>query len=561
MSEYLSIVINQKGNFLFCFLWILIGENIFVWRIEYGKFHKRFFEKLGNAFFFLLMLSFFITIFSFYFPKISYVILILLGVLSVTEMVFYCEYDSLFTNNTFLVLNETNLQESKEFLHDLFSWKLFRNLCVISFFLVLLPIFLSPIFVQLMDHRIGRYFLFFLLFLGGIDFLQAHRPKKIERYYMYVPFFRILREYYFFVEQRKANIESLKIQQQVEKELSKIDSKNENIDTLIFVIGESSSRNYLEIYNSYGGYLKNSPYMKARMEKGDLFVFDDVISSESLTALSIPKMMTLKNYEQEKAWYYYPSMISILKKAGYTTYWISNQMKHETVGKVFSSLSDYYFFSEDLDDKTPEKFDGVLLEEGLKILKEEKKKAIFFHLQGSHNTYSKKYPKEFDIDTVENITGGGISLKKKKYLAEYSNSLRYTDFILEKIFTTFSKEKSVCFYLSDHSEEFWENREFRGHSGDKGSRFMVEIPMFIFLSQSVREICPDIEEACKRSLHKPYMSDDIIHTVLGILGIKSSGYEKARDLLSTDFDIARKRMYQGKNYDEFWKLQKVTREV
>ena len=90
---------------------------------------------------------------------------------------------------------------------------------------------------------------------------------------------------------------------------------------------------------------------------------------------------------------------------------------------------------------------------------------------------------------------------------------------------------------------------------------MVEIPMFIFLSQSVREICPNIEEACKRSLHKPYMSDDIIHTVLGILGIKSSGYEKARDLLSTDFDIARKRMYQGKNYDEFWKLQKVTREV
>lgn len=557
--EYVSEVIKQGGKFLFCFLWILVGTNIFIWRVEYGKFHKRFFEKLGNAFFFLLTISFFSAVLAFHFQILYWILIGILGILCVVELVFYCEYASLFTSNTFLVIAETNVEESKEFLHDLLSWKLAKNLCIITFFILGCPLFLAPIFEVFARSQLGQYFLFFLLFVAMIDFLQAHRPKKIIRYYMYFPFFRLSREYYFFVKQRKENIEAFHMQKKIEENLANILTEKKEIDIIVFIIGESASRNYLEIYNSYGNYFNNSPYMKERLQHGELFVFDNVISSESLTALSIPKMMTFKNYENEKEWYCYPNMISILKKAGYTTYWISNQIKNETVGKVFSSLADHCFFSEDVKDK-PEKYDGILLEEGIQILRQEKKKAIFFHLQGSHNTYSKKYPQEFDIDKAEDIKEN-IAFKRKKYLAEYSNSLRYTDYILDSIFHFFSEEKTICFYMSDHAEEFWENREFRGHSGDSGSRFMIEIPMFIFISQRIRDLHPDIVEACMQSLHKPYMTDDIIHTVLGVLGVKAEGYEEKRNVLSQNFDSSRKRIYQGKDYDEFWKLQKISRGV
>lgn len=51
------------------------------------------------------------------------------------------------------------------------------------------------------------------------------------------------------------------------------------------------------------------------------------------------------------------------------------------------------------------------------------------------------------------------------------------------------------------------------------------------------------------------MTDDIIHTVLGILGIQTPDYEEERDFLSLKFNPNRKRMYQGKDYDSFWKIQ------
>lgn len=533
-----------------------MGANIFIWRIQYGRFHRRFFEKMGSAFFFLIASNLFFTIISYYIPWFGYFFAGLLSVICILEIAFYFEYQSLFTSNTFLVLAETNAEESKEFLHDLCSWRLFKNIFLTTMGFVVLPALLSPVFFMTWRTQIGKDSILFLMFASILNFLQAQRPKKRERYYIYFPLVRLWREYVAARKQMKENLQALGIQEKVEKGLPFFQLKRDVVDTLIFVIGESASRNYLEIYDSFASYLKNSPYMIERQRKGELFAFDNVISAESLTAFSIPKMMTFKNFEKEKEWYHYPSMISVLKKAGYRTYWISNQMKNETVGRVFSSLTDSSFFSEDLPKTNTgeEQYGEVLLTEGLKMIGKEAKKAIFFHIQGSHNTYSKRYPSEWNIDRIETILGNQ-SQKKKKYIAEYSNSLRYTDYILEKIFLIFSQEKTLLFYTSDHSEELWEERDFRGHTGEKGSRYMIEIPMFILLSKKLQESSPELVEACKKSIHKPYMTDDIIHTVLGTLDVQIEEYEEKRNILSENFDRSHKRLYQGEDYDIFWKHQ------
>ncbi|EGR54035.1 hypothetical protein FSEG_02122, partial [Fusobacterium necrophorum D12] len=95
----------------FFLLWLHMGINIFVWRIEHGKFEKRIFEKSVNSFFFL----FFVNAILLFFPYVSYVYATILTILCFSEALFYFEYRSLFTSNTFLVLQETNVQESKEF--------------------------------------------------------------------------------------------------------------------------------------------------------------------------------------------------------------------------------------------------------------------------------------------------------------------------------------------------------------------------------------------------------------------------------------------------------------
>lgn len=143
--------------------------------------------------------------------------------------------------------------------------------------------------------------------------------------------------------------------------------------------------------------------------------------------------------------------------------------------------------------------------------------------------------------------------KIKKYIAEYSNSLRYTDYVLNSIIQKFEKENMLCFYLSDHAEEMYESRNVRGHAGDGGSRYMVEIPMFLYLSPSFQKQKPELVNICEQRKKSSYMTDDIIHTVLGILGIQTPDYEEERDFLSLKFNSSRKRMYQGKDYDSFGK--------
>ncbi len=540
--ELLYEMLIQNGKILFFLLWLHMGINIFVWRIEHGKFEKRIFEKTMNSFFFL----FFVNAILLFFPYVAYIYATILIILCFSETLFYFEYQSLFTSNTFLVLQETNVQESKEFLKEILSFRFFRN-C----FLLFLLVFLVPYFLiwgmRAWNFDTFKYFLSVIFLFSGVVFLQAQLLKKRKRYYSYLPLLRILKSYLAAKQQRKENKLSLEEQQKIEILIEKAENK---ADTLIFVIGESASRNYLEIY---GSYLKNTPYMSKRKEERNLFIFEDVISSESLTAISIPNMLTFKNYEREEAWYQCPNLISILNEAGYETYWISNQSKNETVGRVFSSLSTSSFFVEDLKNNE-EGYDEILIEKGLEILKDSGKKAIFFHLSGSHNSYAKRYPKSWAIDTIESIHGQQKE-KIKKYIAEYSNSLRYTDYVLNAIIQKFEKENMLCFYLSDHAEEMYESRNVRGHAGDGGSRYMVEIPMFLYLSPSFQKQKPELVKICEQRETSPYMTDDMIHTVLGILGIQTPDYQEERDFLSVKFNPNRKRMYQGRDYDSFWKTQ------
>lgn len=540
--DFLTSILIQNGKVFYFLIWIHMVINIFVWRVEHGKFQKRILEKAINSFFFLFLVNMLLL----FFPYLSYLYAVLLVILCFSEILFYTEYQSLFTSNTFLVLQETNIQESKEFLKEFFSFQFFRN-----FFLLFIVVFVIPYFLLLgtkkLPFTILQYFLAFTFIVSFITFLQAQLPKKRKRYYSYLPLLRITKAYFDAKKQGRENELSLEEQKKIEILIEKAENK---MDTLIFVIGESASRNYMEIY---GSYLKNTPYMQKIKEEGNLFAFENVISSESLTAISIPNMLTFKNYEEKKPWYQCSNLISILKKAGYETYWLSNQSKNETVGRVFSSLAGSSFFAEDFT-KNQEIYDEILIQKGLEIVKDTKKKAIFFHLSGSHNSYVKRYPENWNIDTIETIRGNQKE-KIKKYIAEYSNSLRYTDYILNLIIEKFKQENMVCFYLSDHAEEMYESRNVRGHAGDGGSRYMVEIPMFLYLSSFFQEQNPQLVKICEQRKSSPYMTDDIIHTILGIMGIKTSDYEENRDFLSMEFNPSRKRIYQGKDYDGFWKKQ------
>ncbi|BEG57860.1 hypothetical protein NHP21005_15480 [Helicobacter sp. NHP21005] len=57
-----------------------------------------------------------------------------------------------------------------------------------------------------------------------------------------------------------------------------------------------------------------------------------------------------------------------------------------------------------------------------------------------------------------------------------------------------------------------------------------------------------IEQKVKRieqAVHQPFMSDDLIHTLLPIVGIHTKDNLESKDLFSPKFDTHRKRVYCG----------------
>ena len=191
---------------------------------------------------------------------------------------------------------------------------------------------------------------------------------------------------------------------------SKINAINdeEKIKNIVLVIGESAQRNYMQIY----GYdLNSTPKLSQRLSKEpeNTFVFKDVISSYVTTHKSLSQVLTFANQDNKQEWHKSFNVMDFFNIISYDTYVLSNQ---ESYG--FFSVSITSILSRALNpiflNKT-DKFDNVSLDEvilkNLTKLKKDKASFYAFHLLGSHATYYKRYPKEFDVFSANSINGGG----------------------------------------------------------------------------------------------------------------------------------------------------------
>ena len=108
----------------------------------------------------------------------------------------------------------------------------------------------------------------------------------------------------------------------------------------------------------------------------------------------------------------------------------------------------------------------------------------------------------------------------------------------------------------------YENGDFAGHSNSKMSRFMVEIPFIIYVSDTFIAKHPELYKRLQQAQNQRYMNDDLIHTLLDIAGIDMQGFESKRSLISDDTTLLNNRIRlvgekkSIKDYDKELKAQK-----
>jgi len=447
------------------------------------------------------------------------------------------------TTTSILVLSNTNLQESIEFMDLKASAGLF----------VLLPYLLLSIysFRKAPRYESSKAKLYVAVFLLSVSVIFI-AENAINGRFVRKSTPQIVKVILSFSDQIKLYNEL-----NVDVAARKIDAKStfkSNQQTFVLIIGESCNRNHMSIY---GASKPTTPRLKSRE---DLYVFDNVVSAHSNTINSILSMLSQSNLENKISFKNSIDILDVFSSAGYKTYWLSNQPPigiWENLVTLFSKKADYSHFLNIMSNSSMEatltaSYDSKLFSPFSKILHEDVgKKFIVLHLMGSHTSYSKRYPNDFNIFSGSN--------KKEKTIAEYDNSIYYNDFIVDSLMNILNRYSlqdtnnlMSAIYLSDHGENVYDEFDRVGHDySGKLPKANVEIPFLVWVSYKYRAMNPVKESIIKSNLHQPYVTDDLFHSIMDLNGIQSKYFEEKRSIFNEEFDETRKRILEdGKDYDK-----------
>lgn len=303
------------------------------------------------------------------------------------------------------------------------------------------------------------------------------------------------------------------------------------------IIGESASRDHLSIY----GYpLPTSPRLDSRRDS--LFIFSDALASSTLTMYNMERLLSFKSDEDStKEWWEFPFTVDVFKAAGYRTYWLSNQEKTgiwSNSSYVMIVNSDVIkYMKESSEDHILQRPDGILMPDIKRAFADDSvAKFIGIHLYGSHILYSQRYPEEYSRFTGEDIMKvrprPWLNKQSAQKVAEYDNSILYTDCILDSIIALAEKssEPSVVIYLSDHGENVFDDRDYSGRD-----RKSVRVPFIIYANGAYRRRNPEIVERMRNAADRPFSTANLIYSLLSLSGVSYSYYDPTRDVLSDSF--------------------------
>ena len=450
-----------------------------------------------------------------------------------TEAFLFYSFRSLIYPGILLSLFETNLNEANEFLVAyLFKPSFF--LFVTASILILVIIYKS--FTYISKHHTIRIpqNIKSITLITTLSFyvLQHFYFGYISKSSFIYPNYSLIERFLISTAKSYYNHSTIyKIFNTLSQQEIKVELINDNvIPNVILILGESVTRHYL---NSYGYPLNNTPFIQKRKANNEIIQFDSVTSPASITIYSMQDILTFHDSKSQLEWYHYHSLPSIMRAAGYETFWISNQDNiYKNVTTMISNTAKYVSYTKQYSEQGGELYDEALLPllDSLLLQNSSSQKFICIHQMGCHSQYSRRYPQSFSHFPTDSIQRS-IDESAKTIIAQYNNAILYNDFINNEIIKRFEDKDAIVIYFSDHGEEVYETRSMFGHVNMNPSLPMLEIPLYIWSSSLFKERHYDIIKKLSQQTSKPYNTANLIHTIMDICGIRSTDFNKDKSLL------------------------------
>lgn len=341
-------------------------------------------------------------------------------------------------------------------------------------------------------------------------------------------------------------------------ERTKVDGCSFKCPLIVLVIGESYDKAHASVYNS--SYHETTPKLSALKGLGNLFLFDNALTSHNHTTEAFKEMFSTYSFDGTDDWTNHTLFTAVFKKAGYDVYFLSNQFASDFDdiwnhfgGTLFNNrkLSDLQFTYRN---RNVYNYDGELIEEipDIEVLKS-KPTLLVVHLIGQHVDYAMRYTEEFRKYTPEDVNpqyGGDIA---KHVVSNYDNSLLYNDYVVGSIMEKVSDTDAICIYLADHGEEVYDWRDAYMRTDESEllpevAHYQFEIPFMVYLSDSFKVNHEELTKKISESTDLKIMNKDLSHILFNLGGIETPEYVAKYDCFSDEYDKDKQRMVRG-SYD------------
>lgn len=484
------------------------------------------------------------------------IVLVIYGLIFLFEFFLVSSYSSLYTDSIALNILATNPDEASGFLQGV-NYKAFY-----------LPIFilvvLSLVFVWIHRRRakIGGSKLLHIAFLIVLIlptlvslFWVIPLLEKRETYLYMAPVQRMYKGTITCVRDAETQAEYITRMKHIDLGELRVNSDLQGA-TVVLVLGESLRRDYM---HSYGYPVENTPKQDSLIGTGDLILFRDVVSPAPSTEGSLLQAMTTYTREDGKRERFgFPTLSLILSRAGYYTYWVSNQEKQGSGIQPIPTLASTSDSTRFVRIRTAGDWNASPDSDILPLLFDRTKtpagKDLFevVHLMGSHTPYSDRYIHEkapFTVDNLPKTLPNGkptpTDAKRRGIICDYVNSIHYNDQIVAQIFQRYSQTPAIVIYLSDHGQAVFENPERPDYYEHEVSEAGLMIPLMVYTSPALREEHPEVYEQIVAAKDRKIMTDLLANSICGLLGVKTKYYNARQDFFSSEYDNARRRLVQA----------------
>ena len=176
--------------------------------------------------------------------------------------------------------------------------------------------------------------------------------------------------------------------------------------TIILVIGESATRHYMKAFNESMPD-DTTPWLTQAKSNANMMLFNNAFACAHATVPALEHALTEANYYNNKEFNETLSIIDIAKKAGYKTYWFSNQGKigpYDTPITLVAETADIALWSNE------KQYDDSLLPY-LNSINKDENNFVVFHLYGSHIYYHHRYPQTYQNGLIRVNKGRSLTTK------------------------------------------------------------------------------------------------------------------------------------------------------